>query len=173
MLKLTISTTAAAVATLLALSLATPALSQDEDDHAGWHHRMMDGWAGGWMHGRGEGRMRRFTIVDVNDDGRISDDEAASQRELVFIAMDADDDGELTEEEFMAVRLGPGRGRNEERMKMRQEAKRARFAPMDGDKSGKVSKAEFMAEGKARFVAADADKDGNVTPWEFRSMHVQ
>jgi hypothetical protein len=42
---------------------------------------------------------------------------------------------------------------------------------MDADKSGKVSKAEFMAEGKARFASADADKDGVVTPWEFRSMH--
>jgi hypothetical protein len=174
MSKLTISTTVAATAVLLALSLTTPALSQDDDDHAAWHQHMMGGWMGGWMHGgRGEGRMRRFTVVDVNDDGRISDDEAAAQRELVFIAMDVDDDGELTEEEFMAVRMGPGQGRNEERMKMRQEAKRARFGPMDTDKSGKVSKAEFMAEGKARFVAADSDKDGAVTPWEFRSMHMQ
>ena len=84
--------------------------------------------------------------------------------------MDSDDDGELTEAEFMAVRMGTGDGRNEERRKQRQEAKRARFTQMDSDKSGSVSKEEFMAEGKARFMAADSDQDGIVTPWEFRSM---
>ncbi|MCB1427632.1 MAG: hypothetical protein KDJ66_00720, partial [Nitratireductor sp.] len=62
-------------------------------------------------------------------------------------------------------------GRNEERMKQRQEEKRARFAPMDADKDGKVSKAEFMAAGKSRYEDADTDKDGEVTPWEFRSQH--
>lgn len=166
-----VASTAAAM--LFAALAITPATAEDDDDNMpGWHHRMMKEWMGDW-HGRGrEGRgpMRRFMIIDVNDDGVVSDDEAAAQREMVFVAMDADDDGELTEEEFMAVRMGPGRGMNEERMKARQEAKRARFAPMDADKSGKVSQAEFMAEGKARFMAADTDKDGNVTPWEFRSM---
>ena len=166
MLKLKTATTA--FASILAIALATyPVFAEDDNKNdRGWWHGMY-----GWMGSEDRGPMRRFMVVDANDDGRISDDEAAGQRELVFFAMDADDDGELTEEEFMAVRMGPGQGRNEERMKARQEAKRARFAPMDTDKSGKVSKAEFMAEGKARFLQADADKDGNVTPWEFRSMH--
>lgn len=122
----------------------------------------------GGMQGR---FMERFSIVDANDDGRIGDDEAAAQREAVFAAMDADDSGELTEAEYMAVRMGPGDGRDEDRRKAREEAKRARFAPMDTDKSATVSKAEFMTAGRIRFETADADKDGVVTPWEFRAIH--
>lgn len=136
----------------------------------GWGMRQMMGMMGpGAGQGQGQRFMERFGIVDANDDGRISDDEAAAQREAVFAAMDADDSADLTEVEFMTVRMGPGEGNNEERRKARQDAKRARFAPMDADKSGTVSKAEFMAEGKARFAAADADGDGVVTPWEFRA----
>ena len=137
----------------------------DDDD---MERRGMGYGRGGWMMGGGM-MMERYRMIDANDDGRISDDEAAAQRESVFLAMDEDDDGELTEEEYMAVRMGPGQGRNAERRKQREEAKRARFSPMDTDKSGTVSKVEFMAEGQARFVAADADKDGVVTPWEFRA----
>ena len=162
--------TASALAALLiaSMSLPRPVMAEDEE-YPSWRHRMMEEWVGTGSFG--QGRMRRFAVVDANDDGRISDDEAAAQRELVFFAMDADEDGELTEEEFMSVQMGPGAGKDSQRKSVRQEAKRARFAPMDADKSGKVSKSEFMAEGKARFTSADADKDGVVTPWEFRSMH--
>lgn len=134
----------------------------------------------GWVPGRGQGQgmmnggfMSRLAQIDSNDDGVISDDEAAAQVESVFLAMDADDDGELTEEEYMTLRMGPGQGLNAERQKQMQERKRARFAPMDADKNGKVSKAEFIAAGKARFEAADTDGDGKVSPWEFRAQHWQ
>ncbi len=181
--------TKTAVAAILAMTVVGSLPARAEDDNMqgmgygkghgygqGQGMRQGMGQGQGWFHGMmggegGQGQMRRFEIVDANDDGRISDDEAAAQRESVFFAMDVDDDSELTEEEYMFVRMGTGEGRNEERMKARQEAKRARFAPMDGDKSGKVSKVEFMAAGKARFEEADADKDGAVTPWEFRSGH--
>jgi len=111
--------------------------------------------------------MQRFAIVDENNDEQIGADEAAAWRESVFAAMDTDDDNELTQEEYMAVRMGSGGKRNAERQKMKQQQKQARFTPMDEDKSGKVSKVEWMASGKAEFEAADADKDGSVTPWEF------
>ncbi|MBX9454696.1 MAG: EF-hand domain-containing protein [Rhizobium sp.] len=145
--------------------LAGPALADDDD--GGWR-------PGGWRDGKGpgmmHGMMQRMGANDTNDDGVISDDEAADQVESVYAAMDADDDGELTEEEFMTVRMGPQHGRNEARQKMMQERKKARFVEMDTDKSGKVSKVEFIAAGKARFEAADTDKDGKVTPWEFRAQ---
>ena len=51
-----------------------------------------------------------------------------------------------------------------------QEQKAKRFAPMDTDTSGDVSKAEWMEAGRKRFALADADKNGKVTPWEFRAM---
>ncbi|MCG5481137.1 MAG: EF-hand domain-containing protein [Ensifer alkalisoli] len=123
----------------------------------------------GWRHGPGM-MMERIGAIDTNDDGVISDDEAADQVESVFAVMDGDDDGELTEEEYISVRMGPGRGFNEARQKAMQDRKKARFTEMDTDKSGKISKAEFLSAGKARFDAADTDKDGRVTPWEFRAQ---
>ncbi|WP_349359593.1 EF-hand domain-containing protein [Stappia sp.] len=141
----------------------------------------MQGWGQGQGQGRGMGAgmgmrgdggaMQRFAILDANDDGRISDDEAAAQREAVFYAMDADGDGSLTQEEYMDVRMGPGQGRNPERMQARQEAKAARFAPMDANGDGSVSKAEWMAAGEERYRASDTNSDGVVTPWEFRAQH--
>ncbi len=107
---------------------------------------------------------RRYT----NDDGMISDDEAAAEVESVFAAMDGDDDGELTEDERMSVRMGPGGDLTAARQK--QERKNTRFGEMDDDKNGKISKMEFMAAGKARFEAADTDKDSLMRPWEFRAQ---
>lgn len=158
---------AASVLALAGGMASIPATAYDDRaDCPGW------GRGGGMAMGMGRGRgfMRRFSVIDANDDERISADEAASQRESVFLVMDQDDDGELTEDEYMAIRMGMGEGRNKARREARQAAKKARFAPMDTDKSGKVSKAEWMSAGKARFEAADTDKDGIVTPWEFRSM---
>jgi hypothetical protein len=146
---------------LLAASMfAGPVVAQEE---GGWRPWM-------WRDGNGPGWMQRMGAIDTNDDGVISDDEAADQVESVYAAMDSDDDGELTEEEFLAVRMGPQMGRNEARRKTMQDRKKARFGEMDSDKSGRVSKPEFIASGKARFEAADTDKDGKVTPWEFRAQ---
>ena len=160
---------ASTIAVLMAISI-TPAFADDDD--WGWH---MWGWGGnpGQGHMMGYGMMGRMGAIDTNDDGVISDDEAASQVESVYIAMDTDDDGELTDEEYMSVRSGPGFGLNAERQKIMQDNKKARFGEMDTDKNGKVSKAEFLAAGKARLAAADADKDGKVTPWEFRTLRFQ
>jgi hypothetical protein len=145
---------------LAASMLAGPVVAQEE---GGWRPWM-------WRDGNGPGWMQRMGAIDTNDDGVISDDEAADQVESVYAAMDSDDDGELTEEEFLAVRMGPQMGRNEARRKTMQDRKKARFGEMDSDKSGRVSKPEFIASGKARFEAADTDKDGKVTPWEFRAQ---
>ncbi len=122
----------------------------------------------------GQGFMERFGAIDENDDDRIGADEAANQRESVFLAMDADDNGELTMEEYMTVRMGPGprrEGGNEARQNQRQQAKSERFPKMDSDGSGAVSKAEWMLAGQERYQSADIDGDGIVTPWEFRSLH--
>ena len=149
--KISTTTMMAAMAAAL-LATAAPAAADDDNDGYRGNGRH---WMMGWGQNRGNGRMMRgegqqmgrFAIIDANDDGVISPDEAAAQRESVYLAMDSDDDGFLTEEEYMAVRMGPQEGRNEERMKARQEQKKARYAPMD------------------------TDKDGEVTPWEFRSQH--
>lgn len=78
----------------------------------------------GWGQGPGSGMTQRLGAIDTNDDGMISDDEAAAQVELVFAAMD--DDGELTEDEYLSVRMGPGRGFNEARQKVMHTFSRTR-----------------------------------------------
>jgi len=128
------------------------------------------GWGrGNMMMGNMPGRGR-FPIVDADDNGVVSAEEAASAAEEVFAAMDADDNAELTMEEYMAVRMGPQDGWNKDRQAAREKQKSDRFGTMDADKNDSVSQAEFIANAKARFDAADGDKDGKVTPWEWRSQ---
>lgn len=150
-----------------------------DDDDMGRGMRRGQGMGRGMGQNMDGGRRmpRRFAAIDLNEDGKISDDEASGMRESVFLAMDADDNGELTKEEYMAVRMGPGPRnenggqRRQERQNQKMAQKEPRFAPMDADSNGTVSKAEWMAAGLARFKAADSDGDGTVTPWEFRSQH--
>lgn len=176
-----------ALGTALAVALAVgPAAAQSYGDGPGWFPWSQPGWGdpdrgwgpGGMMGWRGSDRMMggwmdapgrgRFTSVDENQDGAVSAEEAASATDRVFTAMDGDDDGAITREEYLSVRMGPGDGWNPTRQAARQAAKEARYAEMDLDRDGSVSKAEFIDGGKAHFEAADADKDGKVTPWEFR-----
>jgi EF hand len=127
---------------------------------------MMQGWGYPNVPGRG-----RFALIDANEDGVVSGEEAASHADMTFTAMDADDDDTLTLEEFMSVRMGQPFGFDQDRQAAMQARKEARFTPMDGDKDGAVTKAEFMAASKAHFDAADQDGDGQVTPWEIRSSN--
>jgi hypothetical protein len=141
-------------------------LAQPYGGGGGSGHGWWQGWGMGWMmHPPGRGR---HMMIDANDDGVISAEEAASAADGVFTAMDADDDGSLTKEEYMAVRMGPQLGFNPERQAAMQERKEARFSEMDADSDGKVSKAEFLDAAQAHHARADTDGDGKVTPWEFR-----
>lgn len=127
---------------------------------------MMQGWSNPNVPGRG-----RFAMIDANEDGSVSGEEAASQADMIFTAMDADDDGSLSFEEYMSVREGSGFGFNPNREAIMQARKSSRFDPMDANQDGAVTKAEFIAASKAHFDASDADGDGNVTPWEMRSSN--
>ncbi len=139
--------------------------------HGGRHGGKHAGMGG---HGRhGGGRMMR--VIDANADGVINDDEAASLADFAFMHMDRDRDGAVSEAEF-SERRGPGRhgggwfswlGKDEAEavLKVRKD----KFAALDADKNGSLSKTEFFADAKTKLAAADADKDGKVTPWEFRA----
>ena len=145
-----------------------------------WGHGSGWGWQSGPGYGPGRGYgwrnphapgRGRFAMIDANDDGVVSAEEAASNADAVFTAMDADDDGALTKEEFMTVRMGPQHGFNPTRQQAMQVRKEARFDDMDDDKDGKVLKAEFLVAAKDHHLAADIDSDGKVTPWEHRSRN--
>lgn len=155
---------------MVALSLTTALLaSVVQAQPFGYGAGPGPGWGRGGMMMNGPGRGR-FPIIDADENGVISAEEAASAAEEVFVAMDSDDNGELSMEEYMTVRMGPQNGWNKERQAAREKEKSDRFATMDADKNGSVSQAEFIASSKARFEEADADKDGKVTPWEWRSQ---
>jgi hypothetical protein len=134
-----------------------PMMGGDDDFGAGPR------WRRGDMPGRG-----RFAMIDANEDGVVSAEEAASAADEVFAAMDSDDDGMLTKEEYMSVRMGPQRGWNQARQQQRQQAKEARFDDMDTDGDGSITKAEFLTLAERHHMSADADGDGKVTPWEHR-----
>lgn len=132
----------------------------------GW---MMMGPQSG-MRGSMGGAFYRFRIVDANSDGLISDAEAASNHEEVFVAMDADEDGGLTEQEYLSVSFGPGPMGWGPRHAQVQERKAAAFDAMDSDGDGMIGQGEWMAAGQERFAVTDQDEDGVVTVWEFRSI---
>ena len=67
--------------------------------------------------------------------------------------------------------MGPQLGYNSQRQAAMQQAKEERFAAMDADADGSVSKEEFLAAAQAHHAAADADGDGKVTPWEQRRQN--
>ena len=137
------------------------------DDQARPGGRAMQGYGPGQrgqhMPGRG-----RFAMIDANEDGKVSAEEAASAADDVFSAMDSDDDGMLTKEEYMSVRMGPQTGRNPARQQKMQAAKEARFDDMDKEKDGSITKAEFMTMAENHHRSADTDGDGTITPWEHR-----
>ena len=144
------------------------ALAQPQGFGMGFGYGMGTGYDFGMMGHPGRGRSM---MMDANDDGMVSAEEAASAADEVFTAMDADDDGALTKDEYMAVRMGPQLGYNGERHAAMQKAREDRFAAMDTDANGSISKEEFLNAAQAHHAAADSDGDGKVTPWEHRRQN--
>ena len=111
-----------------------------------------------------------FGDMDANKDGVLTKAEveawqtktaamiATARNKAIFEKLDADHNGSLTAAEF--ARLGPPP------MKANPEAL---MAQMDGNKDGKVTKAEHAAAGKARFTQLDTNKDGVLTEAEARA----
>jgi hypothetical protein len=135
-----------------------------------------EGRHGGRHEGRGHGGRHGdpgMRIIDANNDGVISEDEAASLAERFYMRMDRDRDGKVTEAEFTAFpRAKRGwfnwsQAETDAVMKVRKD----RFAALDANKDTTLDKTEFFADAKAKLTAADTDKDGKVTPWEFRAAN--
>lgn len=161
---------------LVAVLVAVPTLAHAQPGagfgYGGWpapYGHMQPGYGPGMMMGQpGRGR---YTMIDANDDGVVSTEEAASAADEVFTAMDADDDGVLTLDEYLSVRMGPQLGYNPDRQAAQQQQKQERFAALDADTDGAVTKEEFLAAAETHHRGADADGDGTVTPWEHRRQN--
>lgn len=107
-------------ALLASTMLAGVALAQPRSFGPGFGMGYGMGYGPGMMGQPGRGRSM---MMDANDDGVVSAEEAASAADEVFSAMDADDDAALTKDEYMAVRMGPQLGYNSERQAAMQKAK--------------------------------------------------
>ncbi len=143
-------------------------------DESRWPYRQEGPLANdmmGYHYGRHITSPHMVRVIDENQDGLISEDEAAAWHEEAFLQMDSNEDHILTLEEFMSARLGPGAYRTltPEQETNRFLRKQRRFQAMAPDADGKTSKADFMASGKERYKASDLDGDGQVTVWEFRA----
>lgn len=138
-----------AATALFALALSTPAMAQ--------------GWG---SYGYGMGAV----LVDTNDDGMVTADEAAAHWQAHFALMDSDGDGMVTEDEFLDAAMPMGRG-GRAAMDRLFANRRARFDAMDGNGDKALSAAEHQAAGESAFAAADANADGKVTVWEFRASN--
>jgi Ca2+-binding EF-hand superfamily protein len=121
--------------------------------------------------GRGPG-SRMLQRHDADGDGLISLQEFQAASGQMFARLDADGDGRVSAEELATAGLGPGQadreqragagreGAREERAARMQQHRERRFAAMDADGDGQVSRAEFDDAHLERFNAMDANGNG-------------
>jgi Ca2+-binding EF-hand superfamily protein len=103
--------------------------------------------------------MRWFSGIDVDGDGFMTLDEMTGVRDKRFGRTDGNDDGLLTVDEYT---FGIPK-----RLEDVIERRRNRFAAIDRDGDGSVTKEEYMAFGDQVIEAADLDGDGKVSRAEF------
>lgn len=118
----------------------------------------------------------RFAQLDVNKDGKLSQDDHAARRserrDLAFSRLDTDKNGAISKAEFAAA---PHDGARMHHAAMNWRGHMAR-GPMgagpgpDGqrpDQMGQpITKATFVAQGLARFDKADTNHDGTLSQAE-------
>jgi Ca2+-binding EF-hand superfamily protein len=115
----------------------------------------------------------QFAAMDENQDGKVSAVEHDAAHDEKFSMFDGDDSGAISLEEFIAVRMGPGPregGQHKHQDKMMQK-KKNKFAKIDTDKDGQVTKTEFSVFAANMFTKADTDGDGYMSQGEFTAHH--
>jgi Ca2+-binding EF-hand superfamily protein len=105
----------------------------------------------------GEGQVRQLLLLmDQDQNGQVSRAEFMGFMEAEFNALDVDRSGELNPEELSRSRIRvAGEGQILQLLRL-----------MDKDKSGQVSKAEFVRFMEAEFNRLDVDRSGELTPRE-------
>lgn len=128
----------------------------------------------------------RFSLIDANGDGAVTQDEIAARRTVGidrrFDRLDADNDGEITQAERDAARearrsrRGGARIRREingEQMIAEERNMRERLTlPQGEEAAGRLSerRARWQARRAAAWEAADADGNGALNRAEFAAM---
>jgi hypothetical protein len=137
------------VSILAALGLACAALVVYADPASG-----PQGGAHPHRHG---GFAQLMKAADANGDGVLTRDEALAFAAKRFDAIDANHDGQVTADEVRASF---------------QQKRAQRWAKLDTDGDGRISKAEAQANAPRlaqRFDQLDANGDGFLTPEELRA----
>ena len=129
-----------------------------------------DAWAQG-------GKKSWFARIDADSDGAIVPGELAVVADRQFGRLDADGDGNLSPDEMPkpagnaaapAAQAPPGAAATAGGPAPAADRRRAqaRFARLDRDDDGRLSREEFRATREGLFRRLDANKDGKLTPEE-------
>lgn len=108
---------------------------------------------------------------DLDQDGTVTADEAAQQRDDVFYMFDIDENGVLDAEEYVAFDAAratdlEGQGAMG-RGVMQRAADGLGLAPNDADGNGEVTREEFIGNAAAWIAEMDRNGDGVVTTADF------
>ncbi|MDP2698637.1 EF-hand domain-containing protein [Thalassospira sp.] len=113
---------------------------------------------------------QQYHPVDIDLDGKISADEAASYAAWMFRRRDINGDGVLVMREFSAVEQLPGTA-EANRQRLRTESRRLEllFATLDTNGDKMISKDEFMDHAAQNFDEKRGDDPG-ITPFAFQTV---
>lgn len=115
-----------------------------------------------------DGGSPLFSVIDTDADGAITPEELDAARDNAFVRLDADADGVVTMREAQAA-FAANPAAPPEAVASDPQVER-RYAGLDLDGDGRVTREEFLAAGRARFEEADTNRDGRLTPDEFAAV---
>lgn len=152
-------TTAIGVVAALSLSIEAHAQSADDGDII----------VSAPARGGGSPFVRVFEQLDANADGVATPEELMAMRERVFGQFDADANGELTQQEIESAMRQRAQG---ERGRTPPPPRGDRFAALDVDGSGTLSKQEFVQARGPLLERLDANGDGAITRTEAENARI-
>lgn len=142
------------VATLVGTIAFAGTTLADRQDSEGRHEGRGHGYKMGKHRHGGE---RLFESFDLNDDGKLTQDEVDQTRQERFAKFDTDSDGELSLQEYEALWLDAMRSRMVDR-----------FQNLDDDGDAAVTTEEFVAPFSQLINRMDRDDNGELTRDELR-----